>query len=123
MEPNSQPLSGESLQYTTANREEGACLDVVADSFWGKRKRAFFDVRVFHPFAPSYRKTPIATCYRVQERAKMRAYEQRVWEVEGGTFSPLVFTTSGGMGPTATIVYKRIAGMIAEKRDYLTASQ
>jgi hypothetical protein len=47
----------------------------------------------------------------------MRAYEQRVQEVEGGTISPLVFTTSGGMGPTATIVYKRIASMIAEKRD------
>ena len=117
VEPNLQPLSGESLQYVTTNREEGAHLDMVADCFWRNRKRAFFDIRVFHPFAPSYRKTPIATCYRAQERAKMRAYEQRVQEVEGGTISPLVFTTSGGMGPTATIVYKRIASMIAEKRD------
>ena len=50
-------------------------------------------------------------------KGKMSAYEQRVREVEGGTFSPLVFTTSGGMGPTATIVYKKIAGMITEKRD------
>ena len=45
------------------------------------------------------------------------AYEERVREVEHGSFSPLIFSTSGGMGPIATVVYKRIATLIAEKRD------
>ena len=30
---------------------------------------------------------------------------------------PLVFSTAGGMGPTANVVYKRIASMIAQKHD------
>ena len=48
VEPVLQPLDGEALQFSTANREEGARLDVVARDFWGRnRQRAFFDVRVF----------------------------------------------------------------------------
>jgi len=40
-------------------------------------ERAFFDVRVFNPYAPSNRQ-PLATCYRKHENIKKRAYEQRV---------------------------------------------
>jgi len=31
--------------------------------------------------------------------------------------SPLVFSTSGGVGPTANMDYKRITSMIAQKHD------
>ena len=48
---------------------------------------------------------------------KKRVYEERVREVEHGSFSALVFSTSGGMGPMATVVYRRLASMIAERRD------
>ena len=45
------PLSGESLP-TSSVCKDGACLDIAADGFWGSRnKRAFFDVRIFNPFA------------------------------------------------------------------------
>ena len=37
--------------------------------------------------------------------------------MEHGSFSPLVFSTSGGMGPTATTVYRRLAVLIADKRN------
>ena len=57
----------------------------------------------------------LATCYRKHEYEKRRIYEQRVRDVEHGCFSPLVFNTSGGMGPIATTVYKRIASTISEK--------
>ena len=36
-------------------------------------------------------------------------------EIEHGSFSPFVFSTTGGMGTTAMVVYKRIASMISEK--------
>ena len=55
-------------------------------------------------------------CYRKNELEKKRAYDQRIREVEHGSFSPLVFSTSGGMGPTVTVVYRRLASMIADKR-------
>ena len=92
-------------------------LDVVAESFWEcDRQHAFFDVRVFNPMAQSHHNTPLAQCYLQNEQEKKRAYNERVREVEHGTFSPLVFSTSGGMGPIATVVYRRIASIMAEKQ-------
>ena len=47
--------SDEPLHHSTACRGDGARLDIVADGFWGgSRQRAFFDVRVFNPFAQSH---------------------------------------------------------------------
>ena len=113
-----QPVTDEQLSLRTANREDGARLDIVADNFWGRdRQRAFFDVRVFNPFAQSHRNTSLPQCYRRNELEKKRAYDERVREIEHGSFSPLVFSTSGGMGTTATVVYKRIASMLSEKQD------
>ena len=117
-EPGLQPVTKEQLTHKSANTEDGARLDIVAENFWGRdRQRAFFDVRVFNPFAQSHCNSPLAQCYRKQELEKKRVYEERVREVEHGTFSPLVFTTAGGLGPTATVVYKRLASHIAEKHD------
>ena len=111
-------MTEEQLTHRSANREDGARLDIVAESFWGRdRQCAFFDVRVFNPFAQSYRNTSLSQCYRRNEMEKKRAYDERVREIEHGSFSPLVFSTSGGMGTTATVVYKRIASMIAEKHN------
>ena len=117
-EPSLQPVTEEQLHYRTSNREDGARLDVAATNFWGKdRQRAFFDVRVFNPFAPTHSHTPLDKCYRRQEREKIRSYEERVGEIEHGSFSPLVFSTTGGMGPSATTVYKRLASLISDKQN------
>ena len=115
-EPCLQPITDEVFSYRTATKEDGARLDIVAESFWGRdRQRAFFDVRVFNPLAPRYRNSSLSQCYRRNELEKRRAYDERIREVEHGSFSPLVFSTAGGMGPTANVVYKRIASLIAEK--------
>jgi len=34
-----------------------------------------------------------------------------------GSFTPLVFSTFGGMGGAATTVYKRLASLLSAKRD------
>ena len=57
-------------------------------------------------------------CYKINEQEKKRAYEERVREIEHGSFAPLVFSISGGMGPIATTVYKRMASLIAEKQNH-----
>ena len=74
-----------------------------------------FYVRVFNPCAPSCRDTQMDACYRRHEREKCRAYKQRVREVERGSFTPLVFSTSGGMGRAATVTYKRLASLLTTK--------
>ena len=115
-EPILQPITNECLVHRTANREDGARLDVAADSFWGNdRQCAFFDVRVFNPHTQSYQNTSLSQCYRKNEQEKKRAYDQRVREIEHGSFSPLIFSTTSGMGTIATVVYKRLAAMIADK--------
>ena len=47
----------------------------------------------------------------------MKAYGDRVLQVEKGSFVPLVYTTTGGMGPLCERTHKRIAQLIAEKRN------
>ena len=89
VEPVLQPLTGEHLSLATANREDSARLDVRACGFWGlQQQSAFFDVRVFNPCAPSCRGTQMDAYYRRHEGEKCRAYEQRVREVERGSFTP-----------------------------------
>ena len=41
--------------------------------------------------------------------------DQRIHEIEYGCFCPLIFSTSGGLGPVSTLVYKRIALLQSEK--------
>ena len=78
IEPNLQPLSGESLHYSSANKEDGARLDVRATGFWGDRyQQAYFDL--FNPNASSLQPS---TAYARQEQLKRRHYDQRVREVE-----------------------------------------
>ena len=78
---------------------------------------AFMDIRVFNPCAQSNRQSPISSVYRRHEQQKKRQFEQRVREVEHATFTPLIMSTTGGMGRAATTFYKRFASMISEKRD------
>ena len=80
-------------------------------------ERAFFEVCVFNPCARSNRQTSLQSTYRCHEQEKKRQYEQKIREVEHSTFTPLVLSTTGGMGRAATTFYKRLAAMLSEKRD------
>ena len=116
-EPVLQPITTEQLSGRCANREDGARLDIAARGFWGcGAQRAFFDVRVFNPSAPTHRDTQPSTLYQRNEREKRRQYQERVCEVERGSFTPLVFATTGGMGSNASTTYKRLASLLATKR-------
>ena len=118
VEPHLQPLNGEALQGTSSITQDGARLDVAADGFWGSRfEGAFFDVRVFNPHAPSNQRSSLQACYRNHENTKKRAYDQRIREVEHGTFCPFVFSCTGGMGRAAVATYKRLAALVVGKRD------
>ena len=54
VEPPLLPLNGETITPVSAIRNDEARADVRATGFWGRRQGAFFDIRVFHPNAPSY---------------------------------------------------------------------
>ena len=103
VEPALQPLIGEHLSFATVSREDSARLDVRACGFWGLRQQsAFSDVWVFNPCALSCRGTQMDVSYRRHERKERQTYEQHVCEVKWGSITPLVFSTSGGMGRAAS---------------------
>ena len=54
-------------------------------------------------------------CYRANEEIKKRKYDQRIREVEHASFSPLIFSTSGGFGPISSLFIKRLSHLHAEK--------
>ncbi|XP_064389143.1 uncharacterized protein LOC135337174 [Halichondria panicea] len=116
VEPDLQPLTGETLAHRTANISNGARLDVSMKGFWGGRQeKTFLDIRVFNPHAPSNKNSSIANCYKKHENEKKRAYEQRVRDVEHSTFTPIVLSATGGMEKQSTTFYKRLASRLAEK--------
>ena len=96
IEPSLQPVSGETLNRG-ANKENGARLDDHARGLWERQRSAFFDVRVCHPNAHFYREMAPQQIYKQHETEKKRQYSSRVIEIEHGTFTPLEFTTTGGM--------------------------
>ena len=59
--------------------------------------------------APTNSSKPIPMVYEAHEKEKKRLYNARVLHVERGTFTPLVFSTSGGMGKEAQKLVKRLA--------------
>ena len=96
VEPLLQDLDGEVLSGASAIRSDGARVDIAVDDFCGDRQRAFLDVRVFNPFAPSNRQSSLAAAYKSHEKEKKRAYRERIGVVEHGSFSPLVLSVFGG---------------------------
>ena len=48
---------------------------------------------------------------------KKRHYNERVLQVENGSFTPLVFSVYGGMGQECQHFFRRLCGLIADKRD------
>ena len=54
--------------------------------------------------------------YRMHENYKERMYSKRVTEIEQGTLTPLVFTTSGGMGKECLMYHSRLAELIASRK-------
>ena len=94
------------MSARTANTDDGARVDIRARCFWNGQQDAFFYVRVFYPLAEP----------RIRLQAKKREYGERIRNVEHGVFTPLILSTTGGMGREAETFYKCLADMISNKR-------
>ena len=114
VEPELLPLHNTDLN---GNNAEKARLDVSAIGVWAPQERTFIDVRIFHPNAPSYVNKDVPKLYATHEKEKKRAYNERIINVEKGSFTPIVMTTTGGMGNEAKSFHKRMALLISQKRN------
>ena len=109
------PVTGELLPTGTATEDE-ARTDISARGFWVRGSKAFLDVRVYNPIAKRYSTQSLSAAYKRNENEKKKSYNQRVQQIEHGTFTPLVFSSSGGMAHECNAFYKRLARKIADKR-------
>jgi len=114
IEPPLLDLNGESLTPGSI-LGNSARLDVSCRSFWTPLERAFLDIRVFHPQAPTNAARTIPNMYSWHEKTKKTSYNSRVVQVEKGTFTPIVFSTSGGMGKEAQKFYQHFAQKLSWK--------
>jgi len=71
---------------------------------------------VCHPNADSYRDLSPKQIYRIHENEKNEKYNSRVTEIEQGTFTPLVFTTTGGMADEYLRYHSRLAELLSAKK-------
>ena len=97
VEPQLQEITGEILQPSTVTGNE-ARLDICARGFWQAGQMAFFDVRVFNPTSKRYVNQEISKTYEVNEIEKKKLYKERILQIEHGSFTPLVMSTTSGMG-------------------------
>ena len=75
------------MSRQSAKVDDNCRLDVKCRGFWSSSQDAFFDMRVFNPVALSHQSTTVQAVYKSQKQEK-RAYDQRVREIEYGTFTP-----------------------------------
>ena len=97
VEPQLQPLTGESFAPSTATGNE-VRLDVCAHGFWQAGQMAFLN-----PNTRRYAKQELSKTYQLNEKEKKRLYNERIMQVEHGTFTPLVVSATGGMGRESSI--------------------
>lgn len=81
-----------------------------------RQRSAFFDVRVCHPNADTYRDMDPEQIFRQQEAEKKRQYASRLLEVEQATFTPLGFRKTGGMAMECERYHSRLAKLLATKK-------
>jgi hypothetical protein len=96
-----------------------SCLDICARGLWSGLERTLCDVRIFHPGAKSYENKELEPIYKQHEMEKKRKYLSHVINTEKCSFTPLVFSTHGGYGPEADRFHKRVATLLAKKRNIL----
>ena len=116
-EPQLQPLKNERLNLRTAVTSPEGRLNFKAGGFWSREVTAFFDVRETHVNSKCNQGKKTSTIFKEQEEEKKRKYQQRVLDVEMGSFTPLVFGTNGGMGADCNSFLKRLAEKLSEKNE------
>ena len=92
-----------------SNVKDGARSDIVARGFWTPLDKAYFDIRVLHPGAKSNENKSFDKMYNQHEEEKKRLYNSRIQDIEHGTFTPLVFSTSGGMSKECNKFMKKLS--------------
>ena len=101
----------------TAKLEDEARLDFRVRGFFREAQNSYFDVMITNANCASQENVPLKTVLRNHEQTKKRYYNRRIMQVEHGTFTPLIFTTTGVMGHECSVFHKVLAEKLSKKRN------
>ncbi len=116
VEPELIPLENNCLGIQSANGDN-ARPDVAGVGVHGAFDETYIDILITHPNCQSYADKPISQVYHMKEREKKVKYNERILQVEKASFIPIVGSTFGGWGNEANRFHKRIASLIADKKN------
>ena len=117
IEPQLQPLEGEVFSTRTVLTGEHARPDIRARDFYRQGQQSFFDIKMLNPNSDSYAALATKKVYEQAERKKRALYNERILEVEHGTFAPLIFSVTGGAGPETQVLIKILCDKITRKNN------
>ena len=103
VEPLFQPCDGFTFR-PSVNTSDEARSDIRAKSFYRDGQNAFFDIQVTNADSASQQHRTIKSILKSKETNKKREYNVRI--MEHGTFTPLIFTVKGVMGPESSSFHK-----------------
>ena len=109
IEPHLEPVPENMIFNRTTNRGDDARADIRARSFWRPGQNSFFDICVTNTESNSYNKRAVLFILRSKENSKKNQYNQRIMNVDHGTFTPLLFSVKGVMGHECLKLYKSLA--------------
>ena len=109
------PLAGEILPRGT-NIADEARSDIRARGILRTAQDTFIDARITNLNSVSARNKTFAAIYASHEKQKNVEYEERIVQIEKGSFVPFIMSATGGLGPAANSFIQRVAQRIAAKR-------
>ena len=91
VKPHLLPINSEVFNRRSNVTSPEARLDIKAGSFCSRGETAFFDVSRTHVNSTCNQNKSTESIFVAHEKDKKRNYQQRVIDVEIGSFTPLVF--------------------------------
>ena len=77
---------------------------------------AFFDIKVFNPLARIYMNQSLESAFKTNENNKKRKYNNRIIQVEKGSFTPVVLSSLGGMGVESGRFLSKVIELVSTKK-------
>ena len=111
-EPELQSVKGEVIEGLSGNASRP---DIRARGVRRAGQNAFFDVRVTNTHSSSQIHLTTEIVLKKHEQEKKRNFSRRIMNTEQGTFTPSVFSVSGGMVKECSMFHKHVAERLAIK--------
>ena len=112
LEPALQPVTDENTRGLTGDESRP---DIRARGFWRKGQNAYFDIRVTNTNAAYQIDRDLKKIYEKHEREKKSNYNHRIMSIQHGTFTPLIFSVTGGAGQECSRYHRHLAEQISAK--------